>query len=62
MGVLPRGSAALYQGTLSIRTVTLNEPWAQRRLALCVRSEESLSTVARLLVEHLRSQPQGQPA
>ena len=62
VGVLPRGSAALYQGTLSIRTVTLNEPWAQRRLALCVRSEESLSTVARLLVEHLRSQPQGQPA
>ena len=27
---------------------------AQRRLALCVHSEESLSSVARLLVEHLR--------
>ena len=55
VGVMPRGSAALYQGTLAIRTVTLNESWAQRRLALCVRSEESLSTVARLLVEHLRA-------
>ncbi|MFY3384840.1 LysR family transcriptional regulator [Paracidovorax sp. MALMAid1276] len=57
VGVLPRGSARLYQGTLNLRTVSLNEPWAQRRLALCVRSEESLSTVARLLVEHLRAQP-----
>lgn len=59
VGVMPRGSAALYRGTLAIRTVTLNEPWAQRRLALCVRSEESLSSVARLLVEHLRVQPTG---
>ena len=55
VGVMPRGSAALYQGTLAIRTITLSEPWSQRRLALCVRSEESLSSVARLLVEHLRA-------
>lgn len=57
VGVMPRGSARLYQGALQIRTVTLNEPWAHRRLSLCVRSEESLSTVARLLVDHLRTQP-----
>ena len=62
VGVMPRVSAALYQGTLAIRTVTLNEPWAERRLALCVRSEESLSSVARLLVEHLRSQPAQSPS
>ena len=57
VGVMPRGSAALYRGTLAIRTVTLNEPWALRQLALCVRSEESLSSVARLLVDHLSQQP-----
>ncbi|MBY0410580.1 MAG: LysR family transcriptional regulator [Burkholderiaceae bacterium] len=57
VGVMPRGSAALYKGTLAIRTITLNEPWAQRRLALCVRSEESLSSIVRLLVEHLRQPP-----
>ena len=51
VGVLPRGSAALYRGALGIRSVTLDEPWAHRRLALCVRSQESLSSVARLLVE-----------
>ena len=62
VGVMPRGSAALYRGTLAIRTIALDESWAQRRLALCVRSEESLSSVARLLVNHLRApQPAGLP-
>ena len=46
---------ASYEG--QIRTITLNEPWARRQLALCVRSEESLSSVARLLVDHLSQQP-----
>ena len=55
IGLMPRGSAALYKGTLAIRAVTLNEPWAHRQLVLCVRSEESLSSVARLLVDHLRA-------
>ncbi|NMM80915.1 LysR family transcriptional regulator [Acidovorax sp. SRB_14] len=55
IGVMPRGSAQLYRGALAVRTVTLAEPWAHRQLALCVRSCESLSSVARLLVEHLRA-------
>lgn len=55
VGVMPRGSAALYKGSQPIRVVTLNEPWAHRQLVLCVRSEESLSSVARLLVDHLRA-------
>ena len=55
VGVMPRGSAALYSGSLAVRTVTPAEPWAQRRLVLCVRSYESLSSVSRLLVDHLRT-------
>ncbi|AVP57540.1 LysR family transcriptional regulator [Pulveribacter suum] len=55
VAVLPRGSAQLLRGTLAIRTVTLAEPWARRRLSLCVRADESLSSVARLFVEHLRA-------
>ena len=54
VGVMPRGSAQLYRGTLAIRAVTLDEPWAARKLMLCVRADESLSSVARLLVDHLR--------
>jgi DNA-binding transcriptional LysR family regulator len=55
IGVMPRASAALYRGALKISVVTLAETWAQRRLAVCVRSMESLSSVARLLVEHLQA-------
>lgn len=55
VAVLPRGSARLLRGTLAIRTITLAEPWARRRLSLCVRADESLSSVARLFVEHLRA-------
>ncbi len=55
VGVLPRGSAQLYRGTLALRPITLAEPWAHRQLSLCVRSGESLSRVAQLLVEHLRA-------
>ena len=61
VAVLPRGSAQIYRGTLALRAITLDEPWAQRRLSLCVRSEESLSSVARLLVDHLRAGAQEAP-
>ncbi len=53
---MPRGSAQLYRGALAVRIVTLNETWAERRLSLCVRAGESPSSVARLLVDHLRAQ------
>lgn len=62
VGVMPRGSAALYKGTQPIRVVTLSEPWAQRQLVLCVRSGESLSSVARLLVDHLCAPAEGPAA
>ncbi|WCM90065.1 LysR family transcriptional regulator [Acidovorax sp. NCPPB 3576] len=55
VGVLPRGSAQLYRGTLALRPITLAEPWSHRQLSLCVRSGEPLSRVAQLLVEHLRA-------
>jgi DNA-binding transcriptional LysR family regulator len=56
VAVLPRGSAQNLRGTLAIRAVALAEPWARRRLSLCVRAQEPLSGVARLLVDHLRAQ------
>ena len=57
VGVMPRGSAELYRRQLAVRVISLNEPWAQRRLALCVRSMDALPTVARQLVEHLQAKP-----
>lgn len=50
VGVLPRQSAALYAHTLPIAAVTLEEPWAQRQLVLCMRSYEGLPPVAKALL------------
>jgi DNA-binding transcriptional LysR family regulator len=55
VGILPRNAAKTYQRTLRIKIVTLNEVWAHRELAICVRSREHLSDAARLLIDHLRS-------
>ncbi|WP_120968957.1 LysR family transcriptional regulator [Comamonas sp. lk] len=53
IGILPEGSARLYTGTLPLRCIVLDEPWAERQLMLCLRSQDALSPVAQLLVEHL---------
>ena len=53
IGILPEGSARIYMGTLPLRCIRLAEPWAERQLMLCVRSQDALSPVAQLLVEHL---------
>ena len=53
IGILPEGSACIYMGTLPLHCVRLHEPWAERQLMLCVRSQDGLSPVAQLLAEHL---------
>lgn len=53
LGVMPRKSAELFLASLKIRCVTLDEPWARRQLALCVRDLAALSAPTRLLVQHL---------
>ena len=53
VGVMPRKSAQLFLSSLQIRCVTLAEPWAARKLVLCVRDLAALSPPARLLVQHL---------
>jgi len=54
IGVLPRNSAKTFLKALDINVVKLDEPWAKRELAICVRSYDSLSVAARFLVDHLR--------
>ena len=53
IGILPEGSARIYMGTLPLLCIRLHEPWAERQLMLCVRSQDALSPVAQLLAEHL---------
>lgn len=58
LGVMPRKSAQLFLPSLKIRCVTLDEPWAARKLVLCVRDLAALSPAARLLVQHLATPPE----
>ncbi|HEX9078144.1 MAG TPA: LysR family transcriptional regulator [Desulfuromonadaceae bacterium] len=54
IGIVPKGAARPYLKGLRIRSINLDEPWANRELKICVRSLEALPAAARLLVEHLR--------
>ena len=54
LGVMPLGAAGAYTRALQLATIRLVEPWAERQLFLCRRSDESLHPAARLLLEHLR--------
>lgn len=60
IGLIPRQSALIFRG-LAIRLVALDEPWAHRRLMLCLRAQEAPGGVARLLVTHLQGKQEGAP-
>ena len=55
------GVAIVPQSTLpdvagmAVRAVSLNEAWARRRLALCLRSLDELTPPAWLLIEHIKA-------
>jgi DNA-binding transcriptional LysR family regulator len=54
LGVLPRTIAESYARALRLKVLKLNEPWASRTLAVCVRSYAALPEAARLFVDQLR--------
>jgi DNA-binding transcriptional LysR family regulator len=54
IGIVPKGAAKPYFKGLRIRSLALDEPWADRELKICVRSLEALPAAARLFVDHLQ--------
>lgn len=52
IGIMPQGSVEIYKMD-GARAVVLDEEWALRELALCVRSREGLSMAAGLFLGHL---------
>ena len=54
ISVVPREVAEAYLEVYGLRCIPLDEPWAQRRFAICFRDGGSLSAAARLLIDHLR--------
>ncbi|WP_342241060.1 LysR substrate-binding domain-containing protein [Inquilinus sp. OTU3971] len=53
LAVVPETAARRCRRSMAIRTVPLSDPWALRRLSICVRSLDALPAHARRLVEHL---------
>jgi len=51
--VMPNEVAKPLVASLGLRVVPLAEAWAERRFAICFRSEHNLSPAAKLLVAHL---------
>jgi len=54
VGIMPEGSVGIYKMD-GARAVVLEEDWALRELALCVRSREGLSIAAGLFMDHVLS-------
>lgn len=54
IGMVPDKIARTYARALNIRVVALDEPWAERDLAIVTRSYDALPVAARRLVDHLR--------
>lgn len=53
IGVLPEAAAKAFAGSMGLRLVSLSDPWATRRMSVCVRQYATLPAPARLLVDHL---------
>ena len=49
-----RAAAKRCARTMKIKTVRLRDPWASRKLAICVRDLKALPRPAQQLFEHLR--------
>ena len=53
VGIVPLTAAKRYKGALGIRTVSLTDRWAKRRLVLCVRAADQLQRSEKALLDHL---------
>ena len=54
LGIVPQSTAMRVMRAMAIRTVALDDAWAQRELTICVRRMAELAPYSRRLVEHLR--------
>jgi DNA-binding transcriptional LysR family regulator len=54
IAIVPEAAAKRSKRSMRIDAVRLQDPWANRRLAICVRNLHSLPLGARQLVDHLR--------
>ena len=54
IGIVPKSVALKHGRSAGIKRIKLTDPWAMRRLMLCVRELETLSPHAKLLMQHIQ--------
>lgn len=57
IAIVPASAAKRLRRIMAIRIIALDDAWAQRRMAICVRSLPELPAHAARLVEYLRQKP-----
>ena len=55
VGLLPEAAARAFSSGFGLRLVALTDPWAVRKMYVCIRPYKSLTAPARLLVDHLKT-------
>jgi len=53
IGILPARAVTAYRHSLSLATIPLSDPWAERDLVIGMRDYDSLPLIAREMVDHL---------
>lgn len=53
VGIVPKAAAVRHARAAQVKAVPLADPWAMRRLVLCVKSRASLPVAASRLLDHL---------
>ena len=62
IGILPEAVARNFARSMKLRLVPLTDPWAQRRMWVCVKDFQALPASARQLVNHLADPSQSAKA
>ena len=54
LAIIPEAAARRYSRSTRIKTVRMADPWTSRRLAICMRSRQSLPRPVQQLADHLK--------
>ncbi|MDZ4369705.1 MAG: LysR substrate-binding domain-containing protein [Afipia sp.] len=55
LAIIPDAAARRYSRSMRIKMVRMSDPWASRRLAICMRSRQSLPRPVQQLADHLKA-------
>lgn len=55
LAIIPDAAARRYSRSMRIRMVRMADPWTSRRLAICMRSRQSLPRPVQQLADHLKA-------